>query len=145
LKNLTVKYKKLHPNAKVPKKNKRYDAAYDVYALTDTALPSRGTVCCKTGLAVVAPPGYYYTIEGRSGLGKLGVSPFRGILDATYSGEIEVTLVNHSDAPYLVKSGDRICQLIFHEALEATFEEIIDEEESDADARGVAGFGSSGR
>jgi hypothetical protein len=62
----------------------------------------------------VAPEGFYYTIEGRSSLWELGILPYRGIIDATYTGPLSVYMLNNSPKDYTVSVGDKIAQIILH-------------------------------
>jgi dUTP pyrophosphatase len=66
-----------------------------------------------------------------------------GLIDAGYRGEVRVLLLNTDrDAPFEVRPGDRIAQLVIvrHEAPELT--EVDELAES---TRGHGGFGSTGR
>ena len=83
-------------------------------------------------------------IAGRSGLGvKNGVTLSNGIgvIDSDYRGEIQVGLINHGDADFTVRRGDRIAQMFFLPVLHAEFliVQTLDETE-----RGAGGFGHSG-
>ena len=59
---------------------------------------------------------YYGKICPRSGLAyKFGLDVLAGVIDADYTDEIKVLLINHGELPYLVKKGDRIAQLVVHQ------------------------------
>ena len=73
-----------------------------------------------------------------------GITPNRGIIDATYCGEVIVSLVNISDEEYKVAVGDRIAQIILHKCYDAEFF-VVDEFSPSYNKRGTAGFGSSGK
>ena len=64
-----------------------------------------------------------------------------GTIDSDYRGEIGVILINHSKDDFIVKTGDRIAQLII-----ANHESIIwnNVESIDTSLRGEGGFGSTG-
>jgi dUTP pyrophosphatase len=64
-----------------------------------------------------------------------------GTIDADYRGEVQVILINHGDAPFTVRRGDRIAQLVISRLIEAEFVEKID---PDATQRGAKGLGSTG-
>ena len=81
----------------------------------------------------------------RSGLAaKHGVTVLNapGTIDEDYRGEIKVMLINHGDEPFVVKSGERIAQLVV-----ARVERVVLDEQSslDGSARGAGGFGHTGR
>ena len=65
-----------------------------------------------------------------------------GTIDSDYRGEVRVILINHGDAPFEVKRGDRIAQLVVQPVARARFHEV---ERLPGSARGDGGFGSTGR
>jgi dUTP diphosphatase len=98
-----------------------------------------------TGLSIALPPGYEAQIRPRSGLAaKHGVTVLNapGTIDADYRGEIAVLLVNHGDAPFPVRRGERIAQMVI--AL-VTRAELVPAVSLSATDRGAGGFGSTGR
>ena len=105
--------KKLRNNAAVPKKGSEEAAGYDIASAEDTVVPAKGKTVVKTGISVAIPEGCYGRIAPRSGLAvKRFIDVGAGVIDADYRGEIGVVLFNHSDEDFVVKSGDRIAQLI---------------------------------
>lgn len=98
-----------------------------------------------TGLKLEIPEGYECQIRPRSGLAaKHGVTVLNtpGTIDSDYRGYIGVILINFGSEPFVVKSGERICQMVVAKV------ERIDFKESDAlsaTERGEEGFGHSGR
>lgn len=136
--------KKLDPNALLPSRSRSTDAGYDLYSIEDCVIDPQLTKNVATGIALACPPGYYYTIEGRSGLGLKGIIPFRGIIDAGYTNQVWVILTNKTHDPYTVHRGDRIAQICLHKINHADITEVINFS-PEYDQRGQAGFGSSGR
>ncbi len=68
-----------------------------------------------TGIALSLPAGFEAQIRPRSGLAlKDGVTLLNnpGTIDADYRGEIGVILINLGQAPFCVRRGDRIAQLV---------------------------------
>lgn len=63
------------------------------------------------------------------------------MIDADYRGEVKVLLFNFSDAPFEVKEGDRIAQMIIEVIAETVLEEV---KELEASKRNEGGFGSTG-
>ena len=139
-----MEVQKMHPSAKTPTRVRPTDAGYDLYSVEEKVLPPNEATIVKTGIKLSAPPGYYYTIEGRSSLWSQGVFPNRGVIDATFCGEIVVSLVNVNPQPYTVNIGDRIAQILIHEQHSAYFD-IVDEFSPEYNVRGLNGFGSSGK
>lgn len=65
------------------------------------------------------PPNFvtYAQLHARSSLRKSGISFIGvGIIDLDYEGEIMVFLTNHNHLSVRINAGDRIGQLIFHQA-----------------------------
>jgi dUTP pyrophosphatase len=140
--NMEVKLE--HDEAKLPFRKRETDAGYDIYSVEQLTLsPNRATIV-RTGIHIAAPPGFYYTIEGRSSLWMKGIFPNRGIIDATYTGEVVVSLVNVNEGPFLIDVGDRIAQIILHRQYDADFK-VVKEFSPCYDERGTDGFGSSGK
>ena len=97
-----------------------------------------------TGLFMELPVGYEAQIRPRSGLSiKSGVTVINspGTIDADYRGEVGILLVNLSSEPFVVRSGDRIAQMVV-----APYVRISPEaaEEIGETERGAGGFGHTG-
>lgn len=98
-----------------------------------------------TGLAMAIPVGYEGQVRPRSGLAaKYGVTVLNtpGTIDADYRGELKVILINLGDAPFEIRRGERIAQLVVAPVSQVNFEL---RENLDATERGAGGFGSTGR
>jgi dUTP pyrophosphatase len=98
-----------------------------------------------TGISVSIPHGYEGEVRPRSGLAvNAGVTVLNtpGTIDADYRGEIKVILINLGNAPFEIKKGDRIAQIIFKRVARAVWDEVDGLPESE---RGAGGFGSTGR
>jgi dUTP pyrophosphatase len=111
---------------------------------TLTIAPDRYAMI-PTGFAIALPDGYEAQVRPRSGLAaKYGVTVLNspGTVDADYRGEIQVLLINHGQAPFEVRRGDRIAQLVVAPVTAVSFRE---EETLDATERGNKGHGSTGR
>jgi dUTP pyrophosphatase len=98
-----------------------------------------------TGLFIALPDGTEAQVRPRSGLAaKHGISVLNapGTVDADYRGEVKVILVNLSNEPFVINSGERIAQMVVakYEKVEWDEVEVLDETE-----RGAGGFGSTGR
>jgi dUTP pyrophosphatase len=136
--------KLIHSDAKLPFRKRTTDAGWDLYSVEDAVIKPHLSESVHTGICISAPEGYYYTIEGRSSMFMQGITPNRGIIDATYCGEVIVSLVNISDEEYRVTVGDRIAQIILHKCHDSSFV-VVDEFSPSYNKRGTAGFGSSGK
>jgi dUTP pyrophosphatase len=98
-----------------------------------------------TGLTIAIPMGYEAQIRPRSGLAaRHGVTVLNspGTVDADYRGEVKVLLINHGSAPFPVRRGERIAQMVVAPVSRVVFEEV---EALDETERGKGGHGSTGR
>ncbi|MCS6776234.1 MAG: dUTP diphosphatase [Chloroherpetonaceae bacterium] len=98
----------------------------------------------STGLRIAIPEGYEGQIRPRSGLAlKYGIGMVNapGTLDADYRGVVQVLLINWGDAPFTIRRGDRIAQLVIAPVMRATLAEVTALDET---VRGEGGFGSTG-
>ena len=136
-------FKKLDPNAQLPKYAHEGDAGMDVFALHDVELPFNKPVIVKTGIAAEIPDGYELQVRPRSGFAAKGITVWNapGTVDSKYRGEIGVILFSTVPA-YRVNSGDKIAQLVL---APVTFAEPYEVQELSETERGAGGFGSTGR
>ena len=98
-----------------------------------------------TGLAIALPRGFEAQVRPRSGLAaKHGVTVLNspGTIDADYRGEINVILINHGEAPFAIRRGERIAQMVIAPVVQAELVPVGSLSQTD---RGSGGFGSTGR
>ena len=138
----TLRFKRVHPDAKLPTKNNPSDTGFDVYCVEDKVIAARGSAVVDVGLEFAdITPGFWIKIEGRSGLGfKYGIAPHSGIIDSGYRGNAGIKLYNLTDVDYEIKKGDRIAQFVVYKNYNVSVEEGTTVESD----RGANGFGSSG-
>ena len=161
---MQIKFRKLHPDAKLPRRGSNGAAGYDLYAAD---LEYCGDIAMfHTGIAVEIPDGYFGGIYPRSS-GCFQCLRMYGtmIVDSDFRGEILIPFFNKYRAvdtyemeylrtewlkskgrnPALVNSyfvGDRIAQLVVQPCV--SFEPVWAETLSET-ARGTGGYGSTGR
>ena len=129
----------------LPTYAKTGDAGMDICASEDVWIKPFNKALVPTGLYVEIPYGYEIQIRSRSGLAwkhGLNVMNSPGTIDSGYRGEVKVILKNNAYAPYDIKKGDRIAQMIFAPVTTATLTEVA--ELSDTE-RGEGGLGSTGK
>ena len=136
-----------HSKHALPEYQTPLSAGLDIRANLDESVTLRPLerAMIPTGLFVELPEGCEMQIRPRSGLAaKHGITVLNspGSIDADYRGEIKVILVNLSNEPFTIESGERIAQMIV-----ARYEQIewLPVEELGATERGAGGFGSTGR
>jgi dUTP pyrophosphatase len=97
-----------------------------------------------TGLHIELPEGFEAQIRPRSGLAfkhGIGIVNSPGTIDADYRGEIKVLLVNLSNEPFEINTGDRIAQMIVARHEKVSWEEVDILNET---SRGAGGYGHTG-
>ena len=105
--------------------------------------PSK-TAIVPTGIAVAIPKNYEIQIRPRSGLAaKKGISVLNtpGTIDSDYRGEIKIILINLGKKSFIIKSGDRISQMILCHIVKCKLREV---KTITKRFRGKGGFGSTG-
>jgi dUTP pyrophosphatase len=138
---MQVRFKKLHPNAVIPKYSKPGDAGLDLVATTRVLDGDQWVY--GTGLAVEVPEGYVGYVFPRSSIYKSGLSLTNavGVVDSGYRGEVKARFYDTgSGKAYEV--GDRVCQLVI---MPYPHIEPVEATELSETVRGVNGWGSSGR
>lgn len=141
---MTLKFKRIHPDAALPAYAHPSDAGMDVRSVEELVIPPGKRALVHTGLVMLLPPLYEAQVRPRSGLAaKFGVTVLNtpGTIDSGYRGEICVILINLGEADFQVRKGDKIAQLVIAPVTQPTVEETDLVDETD---RGVGGFGSTG-
>lgn len=140
-----IVFERKHPAAILPTKGYTLDAGFDLYATEAVTIPARGQGLVSCGIAVDIPAGMWAQITGRSStLSKfnLMVAPTVGVIDEQYTGELFAPIVSINDEDVKIEAGQRIAQLILHEAPGQRYAPswgVCRDK-----ARGSAGFGSTG-
>jgi dUTP pyrophosphatase len=122
-------------------------AGMDLKANTDEpiALKPMERWLFPTGIYIQLPEGYEAQIRPRSGLAaKYGVTVTNapGTIDADYTGEVKVSLINLSRDTVVIQPGERIAQMVVAKYEKVTWDEVAVLDETE---RGDGGFGSTGR
>jgi dUTP pyrophosphatase len=143
---MKIRIKRLHPDAHLPAyaHGPLEDAGMDVRTIEAVLLEPNVPAALATGLALEIPSGYEVQIRPRSGLAlkhAITLPNAPATIDPGYRGELKVILLNLGKVPYEIHAGDRVAQLVVarYEAVEWEEGELAES------ARGVGGFGSSGR
>ena len=139
--------KKFDKNIKLPAYKTSGSSGMDLVAYIKkkiTINPGK-TAMISTGIAVAIPKKYEIQIRPRSGLAaKKGISVLNtpGTIDSDYRGEIKIILINLSQKSFVVKSGDRIAQMILCPVAKGKLKEVKNLPKT---VRGKKGFGSTGK
>jgi len=141
---MTLRFKRIHPDAVLPAYAHASDAGMDVKSVADIVIPPGGRALVPTGLVAIIPPMYEIQVRPRSGLAlKHGVTVLNtpGTIDSGYRGEIGVILANFGDKDFPVAKGDKVAQLVFAPVVQP---EVLETDTIDETDRGAGGFGSTG-
>jgi len=138
-----MKFKKESQEIETPKRGHSTDAGYDIYSPHTYIVPPRSvSQRINLGVGFEIPEGYMGVIEARSSQGKIGISSAGKIVDHKYTGYVHVTLVNNGSEPYVIKRGDRICQLLL---VKIGMEELEEVDSFEITERGDGREGSTGK
>ena len=144
---LEILVKKFDKNIKLPDYKTSGSSGMDLVAYIKNKItinPGK-TAIIPTGIAVAIPKNYEIQIRPRSGLAaKKGITVLNtpGTIDADYRGEIKIILINLSKKSFVVKSGDRIAQMILCPIVKGKLKEVKNLPKT---VRGKGGFGSTGK
>lgn len=130
----------------LPEYSTKMSAGVDIRANIDAPITlNPGQRCLvPTGLHIQLPQGYEAQIRPRSGMAiKYGISCLNspGTIDADYTGDVGVILINHGQEPFIINDGDRIAQMVIAKYKQAVWVEV---DELKTTERGDGGFGHTG-
>jgi len=130
----------------LPRYHSALAAGMDVRAAVeqDVEIAPGRIALVPTGFAVAIPPGYEMQVRPRSGLAlRHGLTLINspGTIDSDYRGEVKIALINLGEAPFRVRRGDRIAQLVLAPIVRAELRVV---ETLDITDRAAGGFGHSG-
>ena len=139
--------KKFDKNIKLPTYKTSGSSGMDLVAYIKNKItinPGKTTMI-PTGIAVAIPKNYEIQIRPRAGRAankSISVLNTPGTIDSDYRGEIKIILINFSKKLFVVKSGDRIAQMILCPVAKGKLKEVI---KLPRTIRGKGGFGSTGK
>ncbi len=131
----------LYNSYNLPKRDTKYAAGYDFYAIFDYTLKPGEIKKIPTGVKVIMEDDDALLLLDRSSMGfKYNVRMCNqvGVIDKDYynnnsnEGHMWIKIQNEGDKDYIVKKGDAMCQGIFIKYLK-TDDDIICEKERTSD------------
>jgi len=136
-----LKVKRINLDATFVNYAKEGDCGFDLSSVEDIDLVPGEKALIGTGLAFEIPQGNFGSIRDRSGLAaKNAIHTMAGVVDSGYRGEVKVVLINLGKEVFKIRKGDKIAQMVVQPYSTCHFVESS----SLLNARGEAGFGSSG-
>ncbi len=136
-----IKFKKLHPDAQTPVKNKYRDSGHDIFSVEAAEILPHQTKVVNSGIALELPDVYEVQLRPRSGNSKAGIKLDFGTIDWGYRGGMGISIFNSTDNPINIKKGGKLAQIVPKQALQFELEETDELSET---SRQDNGFGSSG-
>ena len=115
------------------------------WLFADLVLAPLERALIPTGLFIELPEGFEIQVRPRSGLAiKQGLTCLNspGTVDSDYRGELKVILINLSNEPQTIKSGDRIAQMVLQRVEKINWQTVDSITETE---RGAGGFGHTGK
>ena len=114
---MSMKFIQLVDTAVIPVRATNASAGYDLFSLIEYKIYPGERILMSTGIAwendPLDPRDLVGFIKPRSSLAhKHGIDVMAGVIDADYTHEIRVILINHGDAPVKLSSGSKIAQLV---------------------------------
>jgi len=136
-----IQVMKMAAKATLPSKSSRFSAGHDLYALEHVLIPSRGQKLVGTRIAIGIQQVTYARRAPKSGLAyKDSIGIGGGVIDADYTGEVKVIMMNHGKNSYQVQEGDRIAQMIIEKI---DMSDMMEVDNLRITERGNQGFGST--
>ena len=132
----------LDEGAVMPQRAHKQDAGLDLFSREDRAILDGDSAVFDTGVHIELPPGTFGQLFSKSGLNvNYNIVSCGGTIDEGYTGSIHVKLYNLGKKPYMIRKGQKICQLVIMPCLKPDLEIVNRLEDTE---RGEKGFGSSG-
>jgi dUTP pyrophosphatase len=138
---MELRVKRIHPEAKLPVYGHSGDAGLDLFSVVDRELAPGELFAVPIGIQVAVPAGHVGLVWDKSGISLKSVHRLAGVVDAGYRGEVQVVMINLGAAPFAVRKGMKIAQMLVQPVAAV---EVVEGEALDDTSRGQGGFGSTG-
>ena len=138
---MELRVKRIHPEAKLPVYGHPGDAGLDLFSVVDRELAPGEVFAVPTGIQVAVPAGHVGLVWDKSGISLKSVHRLAGVVDSGYRGEVQVVMINLGAAPFAVRKGMKIAQMLVQPVATVS---VIECEALDGTSRGEGGFGSTG-
>lgn len=149
---VTIKMIKDHPDAKEPRcAYNGTSAAFDLASIETVTIHPNSEAVVPVGVrfSISEDQPYYMQIHLRSSFGfKKSLSNYIGTVDAGYTGDFGIKVMNYSNFPITISKGEYFAQVVVHKKPQIFFEELNPSQWAkyeESQQRGSGGFGSSGK
>lgn len=126
----------------MPGKAHEEDAGYDIFTPIDFEVKPHNSFTIRTGVHMCCEIGNVLFIKSKSGLNVKASITSEGVVDAGYTGEIQVKLYNNSNKIMSFHRGNKITQIV--PLVIPQNPVLIRVDELGKTDRGKNGFGSTG-
>ncbi len=138
----TINVMRLSTEAKLPTRAHPVDAGMDLYASKALSYKAEDKILViNTEVAIEITPGYVGLVRDRSSMSKKGLKVTGGVIDAGYTGECAVVMLNLSGQGGYIGKGDKVAQMLLIPVETPAVCEVTQLGQTE---RGAKGFGSSG-
>lgn len=144
---LSLPYKKLHPDAVTPFYNYPTDSGFDLHSINEITIPAFGRALVPTGLAFDIETGHEIQVRTKSGLAinqGLMVLNSPGTVDCGYSGEVKAIIFNTNPHEFTITKGMKVAQGVYCPVANGEWVNLNEVKTIKEKDRKANGFGSTG-
>ena len=144
---LSLPYKKLHPDAVTPFYNYPTDSGFDLHSVEEITIPAFGRALVPTGLAFDIETGHEIQVRTKSGLAinqGLMVLNSPGTVDSGYISEIKAIIFNTNPHEFTIAKGMKVAQGVYCPVANGEWVNLNEVKTIKEKDRGANGFGSTG-
>ena len=144
---LSLPYKKLHPDAVTPFYNYPTDSGFDLHSINEITIPAFGRALVPTGLAFDIETGHEIQVRTKSGLAinqGLMVLNSPGTVDSGYISEIKAIIFNTNPHEFTITKGMKVAQGVYCPVANGEWVNLNEVKTIKEKDRKANGFGSTG-
>jgi dUTP pyrophosphatase len=144
---LSLPYKKLHPDAVTPFYNYPTDSGFDLHSVNEITIPAFGRALVPTGLAFDIETGHEIQVRTKSGLAinqGLMVLNSPGTVDCGYTGEVKAIIFNTNPHEFTITKGMKVAQGVYCPVANGEWVNLNEVKTIKEKDRKANGFGSTG-
>jgi len=144
---LSLPYKKLHPDAVTPFYNYPTDSGFDLHSVDEITIPAFGRALVPTGLSFDIETGHEIQVRTKSGLAinqGLMVLNSPGTVDCGYTGEVKAIIFNANPHEFTITKGMKVAQGVYCPVANGEWVNLNEVKTIKEKDRKANGFGSTG-
>jgi dUTP pyrophosphatase len=144
---LSLPYKKLHPDAVTPFYNYPTDSGFDLHSVDEIVIPAFGRALVPTGLSFDIETGHEIQVRTKSGLAinqGLMVLNSPGTVDCGYTGEVKAIIFNTNPHEFTITKGMKVAQGVYCPVANGEWVNLNEVKSIKDKDRNSNGFGSTG-